>query len=675
MSKKVILIIVTALVVVVGGGGVTAYVMLTKSDKAEYFKAEASTFEYMKDRMGEQFEPELDWSEKTKENPIDMSADLSAEYQDPNNMAGGNDMFDIEDIVNNASLTFNSQLDLDEHQMNTGLEADIAGFELDDFNMYLDDDALAINLPFMDESLQINNEDLSDLIQMDPEAEDVDIDFSSLFESAEGVPDEDIDHLKEEYLVSVYDDLSKDQFDSEKENVDVDGDEVKAKKITIDLSEEDVKEIIVSVLEKAQDDEELQEIVKERLQAQMMGLSAEEADVDLETDVEALFNEDLDEAIDFVEDDMHMPDGLTSTIWVNDDVIVKRDLNVSVGNGDESSELAVEGTNVLDDEAQAFDYEWTLVDPMDKEHTADVTADLSMKDDDINDTIEVSAADVTVAYDGESTLDDDERDFERTLSVTSQQQGIDGSLVWSGNASYAEDQMSSENEFTVETDMLGDIEASLFADMDYEVTKGVEEPDEDSVKDLGDMSPDELQQYFQQDIMSQAQEWFMTQTGGDFGGQQDDGFGEQDSGFGDDDSDDDDSETADDFEDADEKTTTFKLEQPGNDITVDVEHKKDMVTDYEQKTTINYEDVGMEKDEVKEEMEEQNEGMDDLDAVEIDSDYGDDELEQTMTVNVEEGDLEVVKQILGDMESSEDADFVSFDAVSEFLEDQGFEEE
>src|SRR5699024_12688975 len=126
--------------------------------------------------------------------------------------------------------------------------------------------------------------------------------------------------------VSLYYYLNKYTFDTEKETIDVDGEDVKVKKITMYLSEEDVKEMIVSILEKAQDDEDLQEIIKELMQAQMMGLSADQANVDLETDLDELFDEDLDEAIDVVKEDLDMPDGITSSIWVDDKKIAKRDL-------------------------------------------------------------------------------------------------------------------------------------------------------------------------------------------------------------------------------------------------------------------------------------------------------------------------------------------------------------
>lgn len=672
MSKKLIGIIVAALVVVLGVGGVSAYFMIFQSDKAQYFKAEQSTFEFMEDKLSEQFESELEWNEKAQETPVDSSVELSAEYEDPDNMANDmGDMFDIEDIVNNSSLTLNSQTDLEEHKSNMGLEMDVASFELKDFNVYLDDSRLVVDLPFLDDSLQITDEALNESMQeIDPDFKDADINFESFFESAQGLPDEEIEDLKEDYIVSIYDDLPKDAFDSEKETIEVDGEDVKAKKITMDLSEEQVKEMIISILEKAEDDEDLQEIIKDRMQAQMMGVSADSADVDLETDVDELFDEGIPEAIDAVEDDLHMPEGITSTIWVDDKKIAKRDLNVSVGNGDEAAELLVEGTNALEDEQQKYDYQLSVVDPQDEKYTADVTADWSMKDDEVKDTIEISAADMTLAYNEEGTIKDGDREFERTLNFAGPQPGMDGSLIWTGNSSFDGDKMSSENEFTVDSALLGNIDASLFADATSEVIKEVEEPDEDNVKDLGDMSADELEQYIEEEVAPEAQEWAMNQFGtglDEFEG----AFDEDGSieGASEDPSDEDGDKE--DFEDADEETTTFETDDTGIVMTAEVSHKEDMVTKYEEKTTINYEDAGMEKEEIKDNLEAESQEMEDFDGVKIDSDYGDDEVEQTMTLTIEEGELDIMKQLLGDTGST---DFVSYDALTEFMELQGFEE-
>src|SRR5699024_12357891 len=92
------------------------------------------------------------------------------------------DMFDIEDIVNNSSLMLNSQTDLEGHKSNMGLEMDVASFELKDFNIYLDDSRVVVDLPFLDESLQIKDEDMNESMQeIDTDITDTDIKFENIF--------------------------------------------------------------------------------------------------------------------------------------------------------------------------------------------------------------------------------------------------------------------------------------------------------------------------------------------------------------------------------------------------------------------------------------------------------------------------------------------------------------
>src|SRR5699024_12210117 len=134
-----------------------------------------------------------------------------------------------------------------------------------------------------------------------------------------------------------------------------------------------------------------------------------------ETDVDELFDEGIPEVIDAIEDDFHMEDGITSTIWVDDKKVAKRDLNVSVGNGDEAADLIVEGTNALEDEQQKYDYKLSLVDPQDEQYTTDVTSDWAIKEDEIEDTIVISDADMTHVYKEERTMKEGGREFESIL--------------------------------------------------------------------------------------------------------------------------------------------------------------------------------------------------------------------------------------------------------------------
>lgn len=56
----------------------------------------------------------------------------------------------------------------------------------------------------------------------------------------------------------IYDELPDDAFESENEDVEVNGDSISAEKITMNLSEDQFKSLITSVLEKMKGDEQFQ---------------------------------------------------------------------------------------------------------------------------------------------------------------------------------------------------------------------------------------------------------------------------------------------------------------------------------------------------------------------------------------------------------------------------------
>ena len=121
-----------------------------------------------------------------------------------------------------------------------------------------------------------------------------------------------------------------------------------------------------------------------------------------------------------------------------------------------------------------------------------------------------------------------------------------------------------------------------------------------------------------------------------------------------------------------EETTTFEQEKDGAQMTMDVTHD-DEVSEIKQTSTLNYEEIGADKDQVKEAMEKQMESIKDKDGVDIDADYGDEELEQTVTITIADVDMDELQEIVGDS-GDKDGDYVDFDKVKDSLEDQGFEE-
>ncbi|MFD1362209.1 hypothetical protein [Lentibacillus salinarum] len=509
VPKKYIAIIVVAVLIV--GGSVAAFMVVTGTPKAQYFKAEKNTIEFLAEKGEERYQPEFDWAETTMENPIENTLELSAEYNGPpsNNMGMG-----PEQLLNQSTLQLTSQLNQDNNRMAADMQLNFGGIEMNNISMYLDADNARLQLPFLEEILQINDSELSELLQeADPALNDVNMDFEYIFNQMDGMlSDEDQAYITEEYLTMVYGELSSDAFATADETVTVQDESVDTKKITLQLSEQDVKELTTTILEKMKHDDQLKDIIEAQIKQQQFGMFASNTmPAEMENEVNTMmddFEQSIDEAINGVED-FQIPDGLTSVIWVQDDLIVQRDLSISLApKNEELTTLTINGSQLLKDEHQKLDYELAIDD---MELMFD--ADLSHQDDVLDDSITIGADDIELSYTGSSTLQDGTRDFERTVTFNSPSPNGSGSLIWSGEATYDQDQKSADHTLSVEMPDLPQDIVSLHVSNDAKTIHEVEQPDGDNVKDLGNMSVDELEQYFQTDVTQQFEQWLMGHMG------------------------------------------------------------------------------------------------------------------------------------------------------------------
>lgn len=511
ISKGLIAFIVAVLVV---GGSVAAYVMLNFSAKEKYFLAEKKSADFMMEKFEDRYKPELDWAEQTKEKPKESTISLSGEYNDP--YGGGFDTMGPEQFINNSTIELQTATDMKEQQIAAKLKANIGEMTIDDVNFYLDADQILFGLPFIDELLQVKDDDIGNILhEIEPESftGEEDFDLEDIFQGENGfLTEDDMEYLKKEYIDMIYDELPDKAFDSSNEKIDVDGDSLKTEKITFHLTEEQIKELLTKVLDKMEKDKKLKEMLKDQLAMQQVGESMDE-------DIDEMLNEfetGIADAKDNLED-FKIPDGLTSEIWVDDKMIVQRDFNIEMGTDDQDLvALHVKGTQSLDDKAQAFNYDFGYSDQYD-EGTMNITGDLSWKDDKAADSINLTVADTLLSYEGSETLKDGKRDFDRTFSYEDPYGG-GGSLLWKGNASYDKDQMNAEHNLSVDTPEMDQDMFALQVDVDGKTTKEVKKPDADNVKDLGSMNADEMTQYFNDDVGPRFQQWLMQLIGTGGGG-------------------------------------------------------------------------------------------------------------------------------------------------------------
>lgn len=504
MPKKLVSILVIALIVC--GGGVVAFLAMGTSDKAKYFKAEVDTYSFIEEQVRERFNLELDWLEVTENNPTESTLDISAQFNDPGFFGYGM-MIDIEELINNSNIFITSEAALKDEQMTAKIDANIAGLEFSGFNFGLTGEYILLDLPFLNDVLKLEGKDTGKLLHMiDPYTfdEDVEINFSSMFESSQSVfTEKDKEHFKKEYGQMIYDDISDDAFTSEKESIEIDGEKIKAEKIEMALSNEDVKQLFKAIFEKMKSDDHLKELMRKQFEMNFMA----QGEID---ELIKEFEEALDEGIKEI-DTINLPNGLTSTIWIDSGLIVQRSFEiVAVDENDEEMKTEIFGTQILNKEVQKVNYDITLDDSYDK-ITFNLTGDFSHQGEDIKDNLTIDFDDFKIGYEANETLKNSERQFTRSISFDDG--WTKGALVWTGDNIYEKDQMEGSHQLFIEADGIGKDLFTLHLDVTGKKIKEVEMINDENSLNIGEMSEQELFEYIEYDASEQFMEWYFETFG------------------------------------------------------------------------------------------------------------------------------------------------------------------
>lgn len=499
MPKKVVSILIILLFI--SGAGVAAFMFIGgASDKASYFKAEVDTFEYIKEKVTDRFEHELDWLEYTENNPIESTVDVSVQFNDPGFFGYG--MVDIEELVNNSKISIVGQSDIKNKQLTTDLNANIAGLDFSDFRFGLTEESLLVDLPFLNDVLRIDGKDTGPFLHMlDPYTfdEDTEIDFGMFFDTNySSLAEDDMDYLKKEYGELIYKEIKEDAFTSEKDSVEIDGETIKAEKIELVLEDEDLKDILKQIIVKMQSDDRLKDILKDQLEMSFASKS----------ETEEILNE-FDEGLEIALEDLEDSDvevGVTSTIWIDKGLIVKRSLVFdSIDESGVEIALRVEGTQLLDKETQTFNYDLVL-DEDNNEETANITGKLTESDGKYKDSLSLQVDEVVISYEGDETKSGDNTDFTRTINFNDGWSEV--ALVWSGDATYEKDQMNGNHQIYVEGEGFGQDLLTLHLDVTGNKIKSVDMLNEQDTLNIGEMSEAELADYLENDAGEQFMEWY-----------------------------------------------------------------------------------------------------------------------------------------------------------------------
>ncbi|WP_010099085.1 DUF6583 family protein [Ornithinibacillus scapharcae] len=503
--NKVLAIIIAAAVLLIGGS-VAAFVLIdNNTPKASYFLSEKSTIEMLKGQFEDRYSSELDWSEKSLEKPIEDVYEFSAEVNIP--FSGETGPITPEQIINNSTITVTSSLDRKEKIAAADIKGSFGNFSVEDINLYLTSEEMMVGLPFLNEVLQVKGDDFGSIMsQLDPMSftGEEKIDFNMLFEG-NVISKEDQKYLEDEYVKFIYDALPEEAFKSTDETVKIGSDNIKTEKITFKLTEKEIKDILADTLNKMAKDDKFKDILVKYVETQGTGPLVL-GDNPIMPNLKEEFETAIDDMIEGL-DDVVIPDGLTSTIWVEDDIIVKRDFSIEMGPSEDDlvtfyldGELNNDKTNIT------FDYNLGVVE-QDVDSFVTISGDLSNDDGKVNDKITLTVEDLELSYESTETTKDDKKDFDRTISFVDET-GYTLNLLWTGNAKYDKDKMNSEHKFTVSADDIEEDAVILNVNKESKVIDSVTLPKEDEIKDLGSMTLDEMMIYFES-VAPQVEEWLM----------------------------------------------------------------------------------------------------------------------------------------------------------------------
>lgn len=473
-------------------GGASAFFLVSKTPKEQYFYSEVKTIQHIQELVETRYENETQWAKYGTTKVIDSTYDLSGEYQDDTNP-------EIEQVVNNSNIAMRIASDPNKKEVEAEINATILGVDVDPIKGYITTEEIILGLPFYDQLLQLKDKDYGNLMRaIDPSYVGSEkLGLENFLGKDNVLSEENIEYLKEEYMMYLYESLPEESFTTSKEKIDVNGKSIKAEKVSMALSEAEVKKILTDVLNKAQKDPKFKKMVEDYLESSFEQFTA--TGMPNET---FEFDEVMEDLISSV-DEIDLPDGIKSTIWQDADLIVKRDINIEIA---DLGKLEIAGTQLLEDSAQNWNYTISMDDePLHFTGDLTTTKDGTYKD-------EISFLDdnkVGLVYNGEEKVSGDDRTFERKFALEDDYQPME--FLWSGNSSYKKDSMQAKHEFSIELDSSSS--AIINISEESKIIKKVNVPsDSEKMVNIGTMDAEALQQLMMEDIYPELERWGMNIT-------------------------------------------------------------------------------------------------------------------------------------------------------------------
>lgn len=503
MGKKglTILGVSVGVIAVLAVGAYILFQTMVNNPKNNYLMAELDDVEGTFELFEERFESELDWYEYAEENAIESTLGITAETNDPSFQEMG-----IDQMINNSNIDLTIGQDMANEVSTMGLNADIAGLSISDVNAYITGEKAGLTLPFIEEYMVVNEADAATFLNtLDPATftGQEEIDYSMFFETS-ALTETQREYFIDEYSTFIRENLPDDAFESGSEEITVGDNTVNADKLTMTLTEEQIHTFLKDLFNKMAEDEELANIIETQMMAANLGNpeapSAENAATE--------FNNSLKEAAENIED-VGFPEGLTSVVWTDgDDNIIQRDFDTSITVDGSTGQVAVDGVTEITEDSTVFNYDMAFSDET-MESVIGYTADLNETESGYEDVITLRAdSEDLFVINSVKTDEEDSEVWNVDINFNEQLTGSPLTLFMESSSVYNEDQATGD--MTLYADDGVSVTRDTFVlnlTSDSQTVSEIEVPGGDNEKNIGQMSMEELDAYFNDEVSPQFEEW------------------------------------------------------------------------------------------------------------------------------------------------------------------------
>src|SRR5699024_5438515 len=190
-------------------------------------------------RSKNRYKEEREWWQTFQENPNENIFEVSPELNDPMEDAI-DEWMSPSQVINNSSLTLETQTDLENQVMSFSLGGSSSGFSVVDFNLHLVSEDIIFEASFLNDGIRVNGKGIGNILYTIDTWEFIgedSIDVPKVFERTQQfISEEDKKHIEEKYMKMIYEELPDHSFEEEKDTIDINDQSVKADKITMYLT-------------------------------------------------------------------------------------------------------------------------------------------------------------------------------------------------------------------------------------------------------------------------------------------------------------------------------------------------------------------------------------------------------------------------------------------------------